>query len=168
MNGKNYVRPSVRITNLNFYVNPSYGISAWILLCAALALMVCYNLDIIPSTKFVLILLVSAYTINIYMREACRILPHSWIKAHQLTGNEWLLSNRRNQPCAGRLRADTFVSSWLVILRFDRIGNLPYAPKVMSVPLLCFDIDAETWRELNIYLRWQAQRNLAQIEDTPS
>jgi hypothetical protein len=150
----------VRTTTLNFYVNPSYAISAWILSCAAFALIVTYNLTINPWAKGSLILCISSYTVYLYLREACRLLPTSWIKVHQLTATEWLLANRRFQPCAGKLRADTFVSSWLVILRFDRIGTLAHVPKVMSVPLLFCDLKPEVWRELNIYLRWQAQKGL--------
>lgn len=151
----------MRTTALSIDVNPSYGISAWVLICASIALIVSYNLTINLWAKAVLIVLISSYTVYVYMREACRLLPSSWVKVHQLTATEWLLANRRNEPCAGTLRADTFVSSWLIILRFDRIGCLPRMPKVMSVPLLFFDVDREIWRELNIYLRWQVQKSLA-------
>jgi hypothetical protein len=150
----------VHSTNLSINIPESYLLAAWILFCAGGSLIIIYNLSLNVWFKGVLIIVISAYTVYLYMREACRLLPTSWCRVQQLTTTEWLLANQRNQPCAGIIRADTFVSSWLIVLRFNRIGHMPTFPKIMSIPLFITDVDKESWRRLQIYLRWQVQRGL--------
>lgn len=150
------------IPNTHLILTPSFTLLAWISACGAGSLIVIYYLSMDLWLKMILVVSILSYTLYLYLHKGYRLLPYSYLEIQQLTGIEWLLTSRDGRCHAVTLRADTFISSWLIILRFQRTKSAPYFFRTISIPLFANEIHPKIWRILNIYLRWQAQQDLRQ------
>lgn len=144
------------INNIQLSLPVSRYLSIWLWACCAASFIIIYYLSIPLWVKGLLALLILSYTVYSYKNKAECSLSGSYVKIQQLRGLEWLLTTKNNSVVAATLRADTFVTSWLIILRLEKNTF----PRTISIPLFASEVGAHTWRGLNIYLRWHVQRHL--------
>jgi len=137
-------------TNLNIDLTFSKALCAWLSLLTLGSLIVIGQLTIGPVFKILICSIILAYGAYIFRRDIQRDLDNSWLHIQTIKNNEWLLVNRSGKYFAANLRRDSFISSQLIILRFNLASN----NKQTSIALARDALTAELWRRLNIYLRW--------------
>lgn len=120
--------------------------------------VIIYYLSLSILAKLAIGLLVLIYSAYLYLHYIRSALPYSCVKIQLLQKVEWLLQLSNGKIDSGILRADTYVSSWLIIFRFETRKPWPF--NKISIPLFADEVNSELWRKLNIYLRWQAQKYL--------
>jgi len=98
-----------------------------------------------------------AYAGHLYKRHGIRSHPKAWIACHTIKEDQWLLQNKAGIFFAAKLRPDVFVSTWMVVLRWDLQlpeSNLLTSPTT-NVVLFRVMLPPEQWRQLCCNLRWK-------------
>ncbi len=144
--------------NLIITVPRSRYLTISLLFCTIGSFFIIYSLSLNILTKLAIALIVLIYSAYLYLHHIRSELPYSCVKIQLLQKVEWMLQLSNGKIDSGILRADTYVSSWLIIFRFQTRKPWPF--NKISILLFAKEVDSELWRKLNIYLRWQAQKYL--------
>lgn len=148
--------------NLIITIPHSRYLTTGLFCCTIGSFFIIFYLSLSILAKLAIGLLVLVYSSYLYAHHIKCGLSHSCVKIQLLQKVEWLLQLSNGKMVSGILRADTYVSSWLIIFRFKTKKPWPF--NTISIPLFSDEIDSELWRKLNIYLRWQVQPYLQNSE----
>jgi hypothetical protein len=94
------------------------------------------------------------YSYYLYRRFVVYRPAKAWVGCQTISHNQWLLHNRAGQFYAATLRADTFVSSWLIVMRWDVQIPEKLTHKTTAI-LFKAMLSKPVWRQLCCNLRWQ-------------
>ena len=94
------------------------------------------------------------YSYYLYRRFVVYNQAKAWVGCQTIANNQWLLRNRAGEVYAATLRADTFICSWLIVMRWD--VQIPQESTLKaSVVIFKAMLSTPVWRQLCCNLRWQ-------------
>jgi toxin CptA len=111
----------------------------------------CLLLSGAPGWVMMLAGLACVYSLIISLRHAALLASTAVLRVSVTEDGQWRLQNRAGSVMAAKLRGDSLVSRFLVILNF----KLETKRRNISVILLSDSVDAHTFRRLKQYLLTQ-------------